>query len=234
MSSATAIHHVFVDFENVHEIDFEVLGNAAVRFTLLVGASQKKLDVDLVEQLLRYASSTELVRMQTAGRNALDIVLAYHLGRAAAAHPGGQFHIVSKDTGFEPLIDHLKSNGISASRHPDYVTLKEVLPPTLGLTPFPAEVDAVVTCLKKDAFSRPKTRKALISYLRSATGKHLSAPQIEKAIKFLQEIGFLEIDNRGAITYRVPSNGHIERFPLEDSDESDDNIEIPDDDDIPF
>lgn len=71
------LNHVFVDFENVHEIDVAVIGNKAVSFTLLVGPRQTKLDVRLVEKLFEHATSVQLVRLASTGRNALDFILTY-------------------------------------------------------------------------------------------------------------------------------------------------------------
>src|SRR5712671_5860251 len=106
------VNHVFVDFENVHKVDLAVIGNKAVSFTLLVGPRQTKLDVSLVEKLFERAVSVQLVRLTSAGRNALDFTLAYYVGRAVAADPTGYFHIVSKDMGFDPLIEHLRSRHV--------------------------------------------------------------------------------------------------------------------------
>src|SRR5882724_12184308 len=106
------VNHVFVDFENVHKVDLAVIGSKAVSFTLLVGARQTKLDASLVEKLFEHAVSVQLVRLASAGKNALDFTLAYYVGRAVAADPTGFFHIVSKDAGYDPLIEHLRSKRI--------------------------------------------------------------------------------------------------------------------------
>src|SRR5436190_23055943 len=111
------INHVFVDFENVHKIDLDVIGSKAVSFTLLVGPRQTKLDIALVEKLFEHAVSVQLVRLTSAGRNALDFAVAYYLGRAAAFDPTGCFHIVSRDRGFDPLVEHLLSKRIDTRRH---------------------------------------------------------------------------------------------------------------------
>src|SRR5258706_6824594 len=131
------VNHVFVDFENVHEIDLAIIGAKAVSFTLLMGSRQTKLDASLVEKLLEHASSVQLVRLTSGGKNALDFVLAYHVGRAAAADPAGFFHIVSKDTGFDPLIEHLKSKHIRARRHDSFATLAFASSPKLLISPTP-------------------------------------------------------------------------------------------------
>lgn len=121
-------HHVLVDFENVQEIDLSVIGRKSVSFTLFVGARQTKLSAALVEKLMAHADSVQLVRLQSSGRNALDFTLAYYLGRAVTADPTGEFHIVSGDTGFDPLIDHLRSRHLQVRRHDDCTTLPGAAP----------------------------------------------------------------------------------------------------------
>src|ERR1044071_9884113 len=120
---APPLHHVFVDFENVHKVDLTIIGSKAVTFTLLVGGKQSKLDVSLVEKLFEHAVSVQFVRLSSSGRNALDFTLAYYVGRAVAADPTGHFYIMSKDTGYDPLIAHLRSRHISAHRHESFATL---------------------------------------------------------------------------------------------------------------
>ncbi len=116
-------NHVFVDFENVQEIDPAVFGHKSVSFTLLLGPGQKKLDATLVEQLLNHAGTVELVRLAEPGRNALDFALAYYLGRAVQSNPLGFFHIVSHDKGYDPLVEHLRHRHIRARRHDDFSAL---------------------------------------------------------------------------------------------------------------
>jgi hypothetical protein len=81
------MNHVFVDYENVHEVAPALIGAKSVSLTLLLGARQTKLDAALVEKLMENAASVQLVRLNTSGRNALDLALAYYVGRAVVADP---------------------------------------------------------------------------------------------------------------------------------------------------
>jgi len=93
------VNHVFVDYENVHDVDAAIIESKTVHLTLLLGAQKTKLDAALVEKLLHHANNVELVRLKSSGRNALDFALTYYLGRAVLGDPGGFFHIMSKDKG---------------------------------------------------------------------------------------------------------------------------------------
>src|SRR4051812_15924519 len=117
------MNHIFVDYENVHEVDHSLIGKQSVHLTLLLGSTQTKLDTALVERLMKHPDSVDLVRLNSSGKNALDFALAYYLGKAANVDPTARFHIISRDKGFDPLIEHLLSRQIHVSRHGDYADI---------------------------------------------------------------------------------------------------------------
>ena len=63
-----------------------------------------------------FAKRAESMVLETAGVNALDFHLAFHLGRLAVEDPGGLFLIISKGIGFGPLIQHLKARKVLSAR----------------------------------------------------------------------------------------------------------------------
>jgi len=119
----TAVNHVFVDYENVRDIDPTVIGAKNVHLTLLLGAQKAKFDGAIVEKLIQHAGTVEMIRLTSPGRNALDFALAYYLGRAVLADPHGYFHLVSKDKGYDALIKHLRGKHIRVQRHDDFSAL---------------------------------------------------------------------------------------------------------------
>jgi len=64
--------------------------------------------------------------------------LAYYVGRAAVLDPSGFFHIISRDTGYDPLVAHLRSNHVQAHRHPDFASLQSRLNPSAPAASAPA------------------------------------------------------------------------------------------------
>ena len=107
-------HFVFVDFENVPDVDLAAIAGQAVRVTLLLSKNQKKLSTSLTLQIHRHAKQIELIEVGATGRNALDLVLANYLGQAIERFPTAEFAIVSKDQDFAAMIAHL--NAISVVR----------------------------------------------------------------------------------------------------------------------
>ncbi len=221
------VNHVFVDFENVHEIDLAIIGNKAVSFTLLLGSQQKKLDAAVVEKLLEHAGSVQLVRLTSPGKNALDFTLAYYVGRAVAADPAGFFHIVSKDTGYDPLIEHLRSRHIRARRHNDFTALTfsgpakppTAPPPIVVLKPKPevkpesepSDMDRweaqVLEHLRQPTTKRPRTEQKLLSYLVAHLGRKLTETEVLNLIKYLSQAGHLVICEKGMVTYHLKHQG---------------------------
>lgn len=222
------MNHVFVDYESVHHVDLSLIGNKAVSLTLLLGAKQK-VEGAVVEKLMAHASSVHLVRLGSSGKNALDFVLAYYVGRVAITDPTGFIHILSKDTGFDPLIEHLRSRNINARRHEDSTTLtfsepsavkapvvakvpapavakpKAVAKPPATPTPKPAkDLHARFLALaKKNPKNLPKTREALAHHLNTMAGKEAKANEVGKLINRLAADGVLGIDEKDAITYNL-------------------------------
>ena len=197
------MNHVFVDYENVHAIDLAVIGNKGVTFTLLLGAKQSKLDVSLVERMMGNASSVQLLRLLSSGKNALDFALAFYLGKAATADPTGYFHIVSKDTGFDPLVEHLRSRHINVRRHDNFSTLTFAAPPK----PHPSQPDELFTRvlehLRKNRPNRPKRKKTLIHHLLALAGNSTTESGVLDLIEKLQKAGHVEIGVKEAVAYHL-------------------------------
>jgi hypothetical protein len=195
------MNHVFVDFENVHEVDPAVIGARSVSLTLLLGARQTKLDAALVEKLMEHATSVQLVRLTTSGENALDFTLAYYVGRAAMADPTGWFHIVSKDTGFDPLIEHLRSRHIHARRHDDFTSLTFSVPAKQPSAPPEDLMPRVLEHLAKHVNNRPKRKKTLLSHLRAFLGNAVTETDVVGLVEKLCKAGRLSIGDKDAVTY---------------------------------
>jgi len=215
------VNHVFVDYENVREVDQAIIGTKTVHLTLLLGAQKAKFDATVVEKLMLHAATVKLIRLKASGRNALDFTLAYYLGRAVLADPSGYFHIVSKDKGYDPLIEHLCSKHIRAQRHDDFtqLTFKAAAKP-LASAPPPTTPEAkpllksnaslahlealearVLEHLRRLANKRPTNKKKLVSYLITHLGRDCKGAEVLELVELLGQAGHFATDERGALTY---------------------------------
>lgn len=209
--TAPPLNHVFVDFENVHQVDASVIGAKSVNFTLLLGAKQTSLDAALVEKLMEHAASVQLIRLASSGKNALDFTLAYYVGRTVSAAPAAYIHIVSKDKGFDPLIEHLRSRHIHAHRHDSFATLTfsgtakaAAVTSSMAAPAGPEEpLKRVLEHLRKNVANRPKKKKTLLSHLKSHLGKAATDDDAAAMLEKLQKAGKLKIGDKDAVTYHV-------------------------------
>lgn len=188
-------NHIFIDFENVQETDLDRIAGKAVKVTLVLGERHKSLPVPLVRKLLKYASQVELVETGRGGKNALDLVLAQHIGEARSADPGGYFHIISKDKDFDPLIGHLKDCGTLAARR---AALSEI--PSL-MTAAERRKHLAEHYRKSQQNGRAKKRTTLAAQIQSLFAKSLTAEEIEEAIRGLIADKVLTISDKDEVVY---------------------------------
>lgn len=193
-------NYIFVDFENVQEVDLGLLAGKPVSVIFILGERHRTLPVEMVDQLLCNASQVRVVRSTKPGKNTLDFVLACEVGIQAAKDPKGFFHILSKDKGFDALVAHLKKEGFHASRHEVFAKI-----PALARAPVLTMADRVERFKERmpsNPASRPKREKALRALLRNLFGSQISEPEEEQALlDAVVAAGLLEVTPQGAVNY---------------------------------
>lgn len=213
----TPTHFVFVDFENVPELDLSAIDGQPVLVTLLIGKNQKKIDLELVEQIQAFAAQVKLIKVGGSGHNALDLTLACYLGRAIERCPNAVFAIISKDKDFAPMIAHLVDHDVAVARYDSFVALpflhhrKPAAPPksapatkTLPPPKKPAEDRRakVITRLKNPHNrNRPSDETALHAHIKSALGKQASDTKVADIVRELVTDHALAIDTNGKVSY---------------------------------
>lgn len=211
-TKSAVMNHVFIDFENVSLIDRTMIGADSFHFTIFIGAKQTKLDTSLVEALIAHASSVQLVRVTTTGKNALDLVLASYVGQTVLANPSAHFHIVSRDKDYDALITHLRDRQVSIQRHVDCSKItsgSKASPPAVKV----AKKAAVKAKTEKpDAYAklvanlqyleaRPKTKKRLFGLMKGFLEQDANEEAKENVLARLQDDGHLVCDDKGKINY---------------------------------
>lgn len=153
------INYVLIDMENVSPENIALLDQEWIRVFLFVGKNQTKLPFAIVKDIQRLGSRAKYIEMAGTGHNALDFHIAYYIGRIAEADKNAYFHIVSNDTGFDPLIAHLKQEHRFADRVAKVADIP-VLIQTRVVSETPAEKVAFAKerLLGSNA-TRPRTRK---------------------------------------------------------------------------
>jgi hypothetical protein len=150
---------ILIDFENVQPKDLASLRGRHFKTKVFCGATQTKIPFDLAAELRPLGSDAEYIRIQGTGRNALDFHVACYIGRLSAELPGATFHIVSKDTGFDPLIKHLETQNIICHRLPSLTDIPGIASPAPASSQDRTQKVADNLLTRKEA--RPRTLKTL-------------------------------------------------------------------------
>ncbi|WP_417512932.1 PIN domain-containing protein [Marinobacter sp.] len=99
----------FIDYENVGNLG-KVNLSEYERVIVFLGAKQPKLD--FTDTKYDEPINIVVVQLKATQANNLDFHLAYYLGKFdAQADRNVAFEVISNDSGFSPLIAHIKASG---------------------------------------------------------------------------------------------------------------------------
>ena len=114
--NSLGLQFFLIDFENVQPTDIGSLVPGSCKIMTFLGQNQSKVPVALSRILQPFGADVEYLQISGSGPNAVDFHIAFYIGRLAASHPDARFTIVSRDTGFDPLVKHLASLKIVCNR----------------------------------------------------------------------------------------------------------------------
>jgi hypothetical protein len=191
-------NYLFIDYENVQPESIAGLEKGNFYILLFLGANQSKLNTQLVRSLQPLGTRVEYVILSGNGKNALDFHIAYYIGERAAIEPDAYFHIVSKDAGFDPLIQHLKDRNILASRASSISEISILQKSSLKTLP---ERTSVVKARLAQMEGKPSTVKTLSSTINALFQKTLSDDEVELVVKDLCGKGVIAIINKTRVAY---------------------------------
>ena len=194
-------NYVLLDFENVQPKNLEVLSRHAFQVIVFVGASQGKIPFDLAAAMQHLGDNARYIKIGGNGRNALDFHLAFYIGELATKDSEGYFHIISKDTGFDPLIKHLRCRKIRVQREKD---LAEI--PVLRMsaaTSNDERISAIVKNLAGRGHARPRKVKTLANTINSLFTEKLAEEEVMVLVAELQKRNYIEVE-QGNVSYRLP------------------------------
>jgi hypothetical protein len=195
--------HIFIDFENVQPPpeEFARVPHANVHVWLLHGAHQHDFSSALVRTWLPLGDRMQLVQSTKTGENAVDMVLAYCLGRAVEqdrhAARQARYVIVSNDKDFNALTTYLKQTGTRLERAPTLAKALEAGKPA----PKPKAVATVRSVMKSDDAAtvsehlrnhektQPTTRTKLERSIPSMLGEGVTLDVCKSVVSELERRG---------------------------------------------
>ena len=196
MTKKTALktNYVLIDFENRPAKSIALLTGEQFRVYLFLDRNNNKVETELAMEMQSLSERANYVKLESPDKNILDFHIAYYIGELAASDPGGFFHIISGDQGFDPLIEHIKGRKIFAARSE---SIEEM--PCFRVSPSPAPalamrkpaagtepddlmenwIELVVEELMERGESRPVRMKTLVSTIHARIGKDRSQKEAE-------------------------------------------------------
>ena len=191
---------MLVDFENVQP-DLSLLANSSYKVKVFFGAKQQegRVPFKLLDAMLALGGSVEPIKVMRSGSNAVDMHIAYFVGRLIEREPDAVVHIISGDTDFDPLAEYLRANGVSCHRSKTIAELTKKVAPAkqpqprqrpakgsqLGKAPQPGRAPS--TSARKPASDK---LAAIIRHLHAMSGKPGTRKKLAQTIgTFLKQHG---------------------------------------------
>jgi hypothetical protein len=196
-----ATNYVLIDYENVHPKNLELLAEHPFRVLVFVGQNQAKIPFDLADSMQLLGRDAQYIKIAGSGQNALDFHIAYYIGELAASEPDANFHIISRDKGFDPLIRHLEDKKIRVQREKD---LGEI--PLLQLpkkAPLDDKIAAIVKNLGGRGQSRPRKVKTLQNTINSLFATKLNSQELNELVNEMKKRKLIVV-NQNNVSYKLP------------------------------
>ena len=193
-------NYLLIDFENVQPKTLALLNGTPFKVFVFLGANQSKVPVEFANELQKLGSDAESIQISGNGSNALDFHIAFTIGELSKADPNACFHVISKDTGFDPLIRYAKKKGILLHRSKEIGDI-----PLLKLSnakPAPEQIAAIVENLRSRGASRPRKVKTLSSTINAPFQKGLSETELVQLIASLEKGRHISIEGE-SVTYHM-------------------------------
>ena len=195
--------YILVDYENVQDINTDIINNN-IKMIIIVGENQNKIPIELIQKIQPFGNSIEWLQIKSNGKkNALDFFIAYFLGCFISTQNNKEYIIYSKDTGYDPLIDYLKSKDIKVKRIVSFkqLNISELNTELVVNETYKDNIIKINENLNKiSSNARPKTRKGLLRHIKTFSKK--TDNEIEKTIEemFIEKIIYEE---NGRLKYNL-------------------------------
>ena len=197
-----AANYILIDFENVHPKNLELVTKHPFKVFVFVGANQSKVPFDLADSMQLLGNDAKYIKIAGNGQNALDFHIAYYIGELVGKDPDAQFHIISKDKGFDPLIKHLKERKIKVMRETDLAEIPLLRVPVS--TSNDEKIAAIVKNLGGRGQSRPRKVRTLENTINTLFTRKLEKKELAELIKELQKRKLIVVNQGGNVSYKLP------------------------------
>jgi len=181
-------NYVLIDYESVQPSQLELLNRDGFVAYVFVGKAQTKLSFETVSAIQELGERAKYVKISGAGPNALDFHITFYIGQISATDPEAFFHIISKDKGFDPLIEHLREQKVFSVRSE---TIGEIPIIRASTAKTPKERMGFVVNRLKSGNSKPRTLATLRSAIDAILYKQVGEPDVQAIIDQMIKAGLV-------------------------------------------
>ena len=187
---------LFVDYENVQNIDLDFIKKENLETIVFVGKSQMKIPFEIVKKAQQLGKLITWHQIEGQGSNALDFHIAFLLGHLTATDTGkaAEYIILSKDKGFDPLLRYVQKERYNCRRINSLLELqKGKIDSSTN-----KDMDKATEILRKtEKPKRPRNRNTLFKYIQNILGDKAKKEEITTIIdKFFIDGKLSEHNNR--------------------------------------
>jgi hypothetical protein len=184
--------YIYIDHENINNLTSLV--DIDGKYFIFIGATQKTINADLV--LATNRKNVEWIRCSGNGKNALDFHIVYILS-IYSIEKDIEHIILSKDTGFDPLLITLNDKKVNAKRVTD---LTDINSATRNHPKNEIIEKTIITIKKLNQTNRPKSVKKLESFIK-ASDKTLDDVMAHEIVEELFRKNLISSTNTSRIKY---------------------------------
>ena len=212
-------HYILIDFENVQVKSLALLKSDHFRVKVFLGPKNTKLPTELVLAMKDFGDRADYVVLEAGGSNALDFHITYYLGRLVTSDSEASYTVISKDTGFDPLVKHLQKTGVGCERAVSIEAMHCFASAAPAATKKAVEKPVAKPATKKKAdellalvlanFDKrkaalPSTEKTLRSTVKTLCGIQYSEKEIEAVFSRLLKKGYVVVEG-ARVKYALPA-----------------------------
>jgi hypothetical protein len=160
---------LFVDYENVQNIDLDFINKENLETIVFVGKSQKKIPIEIVQKAQQLGKLMTWHQIEGQGSNALDFHIAFLLGHLTAHDAGkaDEYIVLSKDKGFDPLLRYIQKERYNCRRINSLLELQQTKPDQSSNKNMEKALEILGKIEKP---KRPRNRNTLFKYIQNILG----------------------------------------------------------------
>lgn len=192
-------NYVLIDYESVQPSQLELLNRDGFAAYVFVGKAQTRLSYETVSAIQDLGERAKYIKISGAGPNSLDFHIAFYIGQISATDQEAFFHIISKDKGFDPLIEHLRERKIFCVRSE---SIREIPIIRASTAKTSKERMSLIVERLKSGHSKPRTLPALRSTIEALLYKQIGEADVQALVDQMSKAGYIVVTDE-KVSYKM-------------------------------